>query len=217
MSSKVKIALVDDHQMFKDGLRFVLGQVPDFEICYEASSGKEFLDLLDVSKPDIVLMDISMPEMDGIQATEMAIQKHSDLKIIALSSYTDDVYYYKMIKAGIQGFVLKKSGKEELEQAVKNVLSGINHFPQNMLRNIIFKIGNEGEDAINEKNVSITKREKEVLHLICRGYSNSEIANKLSISPKTVDNHRTNLLSKTNTKNSAHLVMYAIKNRFVEI
>ena len=217
MNKTITIAVVDDHAIFRDGLKSVLSQIPGFDVIYEAESGKEFLNFLGKAVPDVVLMDISMPEMDGIEATERALEKYPILKIIALSSYSDHIYYYKMIKAGAEGFVEKKSGKEELEKAIKEVIEGRNYFPQDLLRNLIFKISHEGNEALNNSKIVLSKRETEVLQLICNGYTNSEIAEKLHISPKTVDNHRTNLLQKTNTKNSAHLVMYAIKNHLIEV
>jgi DNA-binding NarL/FixJ family response regulator len=213
----ITIGIVDDHAIFRDGLRSVLTQIPDFSIVFEAESGEDFLELLKQVVPDVVLMDISMPGIDGIEATEKAISKFPDLKVISLSGYSDHIYYYKMIKAGAEGFVLKKSGKEELERAIKEVTSGKNYFPQDLLRKLIFKISNEGKEAINKSRLILSRREMEVLQLVCTGNTNSEIAAKLFISPKTVDNHRTNLLQKTHTKNSAHLVMFAIKNHLIEI
>lgn len=213
----INIIIADDHSIFRDGLSTVLSQIESFNVLAEAETGKELLSLLDKYSPDIILMDISMPEMDGIEATEKALDQYPTLKIITLSSYSDHIYYYRMIKAGVQGFVLKKSGKDELETAIKNVYSGQNHFPQDILRNLIFKLGDAEKQKLNDDQLMITKRESEVLTLICNGLTNNEIANKLHLSPKTVDNHRTSLLSKTNTKNSAHLVMFAIKNHLIEI
>ena len=217
MSKTINIAIVDDHEIFRDGLKSVLAQIEGFQVVYEAATGKEFLESLNKFISDIVLMDISMPEMNGIEATEKALAKHPDLKIITLSSYSDHVYYYKMIKAGVQGFVLKKSGKAELEKAIKTVYEGNNHFPQDILRNLLFKISRNGTENIQSNELTLSKRETEVLQLICQGHTNYEIAEKLHISPKTVDNHRTNLLSKTSTRNSAHLVMFAIKQHLVEV
>lgn len=217
MNQSINICIVDDHAIFRDGLKSVLMQIESFNIVFEAETGMEFLKQLNEFVPDIVLMDISMPEMDGIEATEKALIKHPALKIITLSSFSDHIYYYKMIKAGVQGFVLKKSGKEELEKAIKDVFNGNNYFPQDILRNLIFKISHEGQKNIQDSNLVLSKRETEVLQLICNGNTNSEIAEQLHISPKTVDNHRTNLLQKTATKNSAHLVMFAIKNHLIEV
>jgi len=217
MNKQIKIFIVDDHSIFREGLSFVLSQIENYTVIGEAENGKVFLNLLDQQEPDIVLMDISMPEMDGIEATEKALKKIPDLKVITLSSYGQESYYYRMIKAGVMGFVEKKAGKSEIKEAIDTVYAGNNYFPQDILRNLIFKISNKGEDNLASSDIEISKREKQVLSLICQGLSNNEIAEKLFISPKTVDNHRTSLLSKTHAKNAAHLVMFAIKNHIIEI
>lgn len=216
MKSKVKICIVDDHEIFRDGLKFIISQIISYEVVGEAGNGKDFLKLLDHISPDIVLMDISMPEMDGIMASEMAVKKIPGIKIIALSSYGDDLYYYKMVKAGVSGFVQKKSGKDELEKAIDMVLNGDNYFPPQLLQKIIIKLGQSGPDSLSNPELTLSKREKEILTLICQGYNNNEISEMLFISPKTVDNHRTNLLSKTSSRNSANLVMFAIKHNLIE-
>jgi len=217
MTDRIKIFIADDHAIFRDGLRTLLSNISGLEVLEEAANGLEMLKKLETCQPDIILTDISMPEMDGIEATEKALQRFPDLKIIALTSYTDHIYYYKMIKAGVQGFVLKKAGKEELEEAIHLVMEGKNFFPQDILRNLVFSLSHKDSIALQEKQVSLSKREIEVLELLCQGYTNKEIAEKLHLSHKTVDNHRTNLLSKTGTRNTAHLVMFAIKNHFIEI
>lgn len=212
----VKICVVDDHEIFRDGLKFILSQVLNYQIVGEAGNGKEFLNLLTHMQPDVVLMDISMPEMDGIDASEQALKKCPGIKIIALSSYGDDLYYYKMVKAGVMGFVQKKSGKDELEKAINTVMNGENYFPPQLLQKIIIKLGQSGPDSLANPELTLSRREKEVLKLICQGYNNNEISEMLFISPKTVDNHRTNLLSKTSSRNSANLVMFAIKHNLIE-
>jgi DNA-binding NarL/FixJ family response regulator len=215
-TSDINIFIVDDHEMFRDGLKFVLSQVPNFKIIGEASSGIAFLETLNSITPDVVLMDISMPDMDGITATETALKTHPELKVIAITSYTDDVYYYRMIKAGALGFVQKKVGVDELQKAIETVYNGENYYPSGLMQRIIMKISSGGESTISTHSIQLSVREKEILSLICQGFSNNEIGEKLFISPKTVDNHRTNLISKTGTRNSAHLVMFAIKNNLVE-
>ncbi len=216
-SENIDIYIVDDHALFRDGLNFVLSQIKGFNIVGEAKNGVEFLEALELIVPDVILLDISMPEMDGIQATELALKKNPELKIITLSSYGQEVYYYKMIKAGALGFVQKTASKTELEEAIRKVADGQNFFPQKILRNLIVNVGTKGKYGLANGEVKISKREKEILYLICQGNSNNEIAESLFISPKTVDNHRTNLLSKTNTKNAANLVMFAIKHKIIEI
>lgn len=217
MSKLIKIFIVDDHAIFREGLTFVLSQINGYVVIGEACNGKEFIEKLHQIDPDIVLMDISMPIMDGIEATEKALNIKPTLKIITLSSYGQESYYYRMIKAGVMGFIEKKAGKIEIEEAINTIYDGNNYFPQDILRKLIFIVSNKGENKIEHSKIEISKREKQVLTLVCQGFSNNEIAKKLFISPKTVDNHRTNLLSKTRTKNAAHLVMFSIKNNIIEL
>lgn len=216
--NKNKLFIVDDHQMFRDGLKFLLAKLDNIEITGEAENGKLFIDALESVQPDIVLMDISMPEMDGVQATKMALEKYPNLKIIALSMFGDEEYYYKMIHAGVKGFVLKESGSHELEEAINSVLNNQNYFSQELLRNIIFNIGKEKSPQNNgiDEEINISLREKEILQEICSGLSTTEIAEKLNISKRTVEGHKANLLSKTASKNSVNLIMYAIKNGLVD-
>lgn len=213
----MNLAIVDDHTIFREGLQFVLQQIPDIAISFDASNGVEFLEKLSSPIPDLVLMDISMPKMDGLKATTEALLLYPDLKIIALSSYGQEKYYQEMIQAGVWGFLQKSAGKDELHRAIKAVSNGNYYFPPDILRKLVIRSGQKNGSLVQDKQIHITKREKEILQLICQGYSNNEIADTLFISPKTVDNHRTNLLSKTQTKNAAHLVMFAIKQHIIDI
>ncbi|UCH15849.1 MAG: response regulator transcription factor [Bacteroidales bacterium] len=208
--------LVDDHCLFRDGLKFILSQISGYTIIGEASNGKEFLELLRATLPDLVLMDIAMPEMDGIMATKRALNLYPDLKIVALSSYGDEIYYRRMIEEGVLGFLTKSSNKEELEFAINTVANGNNYFSQDLLKKVVINISKKDKQKTDEE-IKLTQREKEILKCICQGLSNKEIAEKLFISPKTVDNHRTSLLSKTSSKNTASLVMCAIKKNLIYI
>jgi len=218
MNENIKLIIVDDHHLFREGLKKVLNESEDIEIIGEASNGKEFLEVLKTQQPDVVLMDIAMPEMDGIEATRKTIIQYPDLKMIALSMYDDQEYYYKMIHAGVKGFILKTSSKKELETAIRTVYDGDCYFSNDLLRNIIlnFTPHNKNVKAGNQ-DIEFTKRETEVLQLLCKGLSNNEIADMLHVSTKTIDTHRLNLLSKTATKNTVSLVMFAIKNKLFEI
>ncbi len=219
MKSKIKIIIVDDHKMFREGLSYLLSKSNNIKVIAEANDGVKFLDLLKTTKPDLVLMDINMPNMDGIEATQKAIKKYPKLKIIALSMNGDEVFYYKMINAGVSGFVLKKSGSEELGEAIETVMKGNDYFSQELLKNVIINLGKQGQ-AKTEKRTQfpeLSEREVEVLKLICNGYVNKEIAEKLFISPRTVENYRTKLIDKTGAKNTSNLIMIAIKNELITI
>jgi DNA-binding NarL/FixJ family response regulator len=214
-----KILLVDDHKLFREGLNFVITQMDGFEVVGEASNGKEFLELIDIINADIVLMDISMPGADGIEATARALEKYPDLKIIALTMFCDEEYYYKMIQAGVSGYILKESGKDELANAINTVISGENYFSQKLLRNIILNLNNTRtfKSTSQKQDIKLTPRETEILKLICQGLSNTEISEKISLSLRTVEGHKSNLISKTGVRNSVSLVMFALKNNLVNI
>jgi len=214
--STAKLYLVDDHLIFREGLRNLIELEGIGKVVGESSDGKHFLQHFKKEDPDLVIMDISMPVMDGIEATKQAIKMNPELKILALSMNGEEEYYYKMIEAGVKGFLLKKSGIKEIERAIETVLAGESYFSNELLRKIIYNIGKPVGTSSSEKN-SLSKREIEVLKEICNGLTNEEIADKLFISALTVKGHRSNLLSKTNCKNSASLVMYAIRNKFVKL
>jgi DNA-binding NarL/FixJ family response regulator len=190
-----------------------------FEVVGEASNGKTFLEMIDDLEVDIVIMDIAMPGIDGITATTKVLEKHPEIKVIALTMFSDEEYYYKMIQAGVTGYILKESGKEELAAALNTVITGENYFSQKILHNIIVNMNNVKtfKNATNTEEIKLTKRETEILTLICQGMSNAEISDKLCLSLRTIEGHKSNLLGKTGVKNSISLVMYAMKHHLVEL
>lgn len=209
-----RIALVDDHALFRNGLKLLLSD--RFSVVMEAQNGKEFIDnLTPDNAPDVVLMDISMPVMNGIDAARAAISKVPELKIIALSMFGEEDYYYEMINAGAKGFLLKNSDIKDVIAAIEQVAAGNSYFSQDVLYNVIRNFNPRKES--DSDDITLSKRELQVLQGICKGLSNQEIADTLFISKRTVDKHRSNLLSKTNSKNTANLVMYALKHKLVSI
>jgi len=211
-----EIIIVDDHVIFRQGLKSLLASERIAKVIGEASNGKEYLELLSNLKPDLVLMDIDMPHMNGMEATQKSLAMHPDLKIIAFTMFGDEDYYYKMIDLGVKGFILKSSGISELEKAISEVINGESYFSNEILRKIINNLSRK--DAVKKvENIGLTTREMDVLEQICLGLNNDEIAEKLFISPKTVKSHRSNLLVKTNCNNSTRLILYALKNKLVNI
>lgn len=215
---KQRIYIVDDHKLFREGLKLLLSTQDFILHVHEASCGREFIDSLSFVDCDIVLMDIEMPEMNGIEASRIAMRMKPDLKIIVLSMYGDEQYYYKMVDAGVKGFILKSSGIEKVLAAIRKVAGGENYFSEELLVNILNSMRDNGKQETHDvSDTEISERELEILYHVCRGLSNQEIADQLFISKRTVDKHRANLLSKTGCRNTAALVMYAIKNKMIEI
>lgn len=214
MTKNLHIHLVDDHSLFREGLKFLLSNCDFISQIEESENGEIFLQKIEKNVPDVVLMDIEMPVVDGITASKTALEKYPDLKIIALSMYAEEEYYSKMIDVGVKGFLLKNSQFEDVQKAILEVNEGNNFFSPEILDRIISNMyKKKDEKAI----LDLTEREVEVLYNICKGLSNQEIADLLFISKRTVDKHRENLLLKTGAKNTAGLVVYAIKNGIFEI
>lgn len=220
MNNKTRLIVVDDHDMFRDGIKLLLSSGNQAEVVAEARNGKEFLNIVGEIKPDVVLMDIAMPEMDGIEATKIAHEKFPDLKILALTMFGDEKYYYQMIQSGIKGFVLKSSGISELLNAINQVATGGNFFSNELLIKLLANLSVKNADEKNTDADSpdkLSARETEILKEIALGLSNDDIAGKFNISSSTVRTHRANLLTKTGCNNTASLIMYAIKNKYIEV
>lgn len=212
--SKLQVVIADDHQLFRNGLRILLDAFDEFTVVGEAGNGEELINIVRNCLCDIVLMDINMPGMDGIEATRRALKLNPDLKVIALSMYGEEDYYYRMVDAGARGFILKDSDINDVRDAIITVSQGGNYFSQQLLHNVIQKLKTRETET---RMANLSRREKEILLKICEGLSNQEIADALFISKRTVDKHRANLLSKTSSKNTASLILYAIKNKLIEI
>lgn len=215
----MRIVLVDDEILFRQGIKFILDREEDYEVVYEASNGRELIEYLETSevKPDLIITDLKMPVLNGVETTKILHKKYPELKIIALTSYETHSFVANMIDVGAASFVLKNSRPEDLLYAIKQVLDNGFYYNDRILK--ILK-----ETEIKSKNVKceldsafLSPREIEVLQLICEQKNTAEIAEILFISPRTVEGHRTNLLLKTESKNIAGLVVFAIQNQITLI
>lgn len=218
MESKIKIIIVDDHKMFREGLKLLIEMEELGQVIAEAENGLIFLELLTNQHPDLVLMDIEMPVMDGLTATQKALSIKPELKILALSMLYEKENYAGMIKAGVMGFVMKTSGKKELEKAIKSVIGGESYFSKELMRQII--VNSDKHPVSNNSvtlDISFTDRELEILQYFSDGLTVKEIADKIFRSVKTIEAHRSKLLEKTDSKNTINLVLYAIRNKLVKI
>ncbi|KIA90690.1 response regulator [Kaistella jeonii] len=214
MTDIIKIILVDDHTIFLKGLRLMINECSQFKVIGEATNGQEFLQLLTTMTPDLVLIDIKMPVMNGVDATKEAIQKYPDLKIMALTMFSDLKYLRLMAEAGASGFILKSIGKSELEFAINSLNGGKTYFSPQLLGEIAeFDPAESSGIFLEDLNERLTERELDVLQYIVNGLSTQEIADKLFISKRTVEGHRANLIAKTATRNVVDLVIYAIRNK----
>ena len=215
-----KIIIVDDHSLFREGMKLLIENEGLGEVIGEAENGKEFLDLLETHDPDLVIMDIEMPVMGGLEATKKGLKMRPGLKILVLTMLNEKANYVEMTNAGVYGFVLKTSGKQEFEKAINAINQGESYFSNELLRQIIYNINSTSESRIKRTDSNeekLTAREKEVMQCFCEGLTVSEIAAKLFVSIKTIETHRSSLLRKTNSKNTINLVLYAIRNKLVLI
>ncbi len=213
---KINVAIVDDHEIFRKGLKFLLSKIKETNLVGEAANGVEFLALIKEKKVDIAFMDITMPELDGIAATEEAINQQPELKIIALTGHDKTHYLKSMLYAGVEGYMLKDSGIKEFRKAIEKVSNGESYFSSKILDKMTEDFLLDTEKPHKPKLPDFSKREKEVLQQICEGLTTKEIADKLNISKRTVEGHRASLIAKTNTKNTVDLVIYAFKNQAIE-
>lgn len=212
----IRVIIVDDHKIFRAGLAMMIREMKEVILAGEAGNGVEFIELLKQTPADIVFMDIQMPEMNGIDATRAAMELFPALNVIALSMHDEREYLEKMLIAGAKGFLLKNTGLDELEKAIHSVMEGNNYFSVELMT-LLAQSMSSRNGGPNERAISFTEREKEVLELTCRGFTTNEIAGKLFVSDRTVEKHRASLLEKTGSKNTVNLILYAIKNRLVII
>jgi DNA-binding NarL/FixJ family response regulator len=209
-NKKYRVIIADDHTLFRQGLKLILDDIENIEVIADAANGKELVEIAGVLQPDLIIMDINMPLLNGIEASRLLLHENPELKILVVSMYGDEQYYNSVIENGVKGFILKDAENAELRAAVNLILNGKTYFSQELLLKII-------RNRQTNSQISLTNREKEVLELICQGFSSTEIAGKLFLSDRTVENHRANLLNKTGCRNSLSLVLFAFKNNLVDM
>lgn len=214
MESLIRVIIVDDHEIFRSGLKMVINKLGYAKVVAEAGDGAEFLALLEHEETDLVLMDIEMPVMNGIEATKKAIEKYPSLKVIALTMYKDDAYIQSMMEAGVKGFLIKNIRKEVLDRALQAVYNGKTYYSEELWDYFTKSFVKEEK---HENELVLTKREIEVLQLLGEGLSNKEIADRLFVSERTIVGHKSNLMAKTAAKNTVALLAYAIRNGLISM
>jgi DNA-binding NarL/FixJ family response regulator len=214
----IKIVLVDDHRIFRDGLKSLLSEVDFIEVIGEASGGSELLELLKTLNPDLVILDISMKDVSGIEVSKQMASLYPEIKIMILSMHTNEEFVINAIKAGVNGYLSKDASRDELLDAIKIIHEGGECYSKlvsdNFLKSYVKKY--KAEHSLLENKI-LTHRELEILKLAAVGLTNKEIADKLFISNKTVDCHKNNIVQKLKLKNTAEMVLYAVKNKIIEV
>ena len=213
---QIRILLSDDHNILRDGMRLLLERQPGFVVVAEASDGRETLDLVQNHQPDVVVMDIAMPNMNGIEATRRITEKYPRMGVVILSMHYDESYVIRSLKAGARAYLLKDAVKSELIAAIHAVAEGRSFFSPKISRilqeDYVQALGRKGADDSYEL---LTDREREILQLVAEGKTNKEIANALNLSPYTVDTHRTHILQKLNLHSVPEVILYAVRKGII--
>ncbi len=218
--TKIKVTLVDDHQLVRDGIRALLSGLDDIEVITEASDAKSILEKLKLIKPDVMIVDISLSEMSGIELTKIITTEYPTIKVIVLSMYTNQEFIFNAIKAGAKGYLPKNITREELLDAIREVYKGNEYFSKDV-SNIILKSylkqvkDPERFDSLQDEK--LTNRELEILRFVAEGYSNQLVADKLFISVRTVESHKNHIMQKLELTTTVDLVKYALKNKIIDL
>ncbi|HAF31278.1 MAG TPA: DNA-binding response regulator [Bacteroidales bacterium] len=215
---KIKIVLVDDHRMFRDGVKSVLSDEANIELIGELGNGKDLYELLKSKKPDLIITDISMPDISGIEITRFVAENYPEIKVLVLSMHSNEEFITKALSAGANGYLPKDTSMKELLEAINTISRGDNYFNKEISDTILKSIINKSKSSIESaRSESLTKREKEIVNHVVDGFTNKEIAEKLFISIRTVDSHKNNIMQKLKLKSSVELVKYAIKNKLTSL
>lgn len=215
----VKVILTDDHQMFIEGLSELLFKIEGVELVATANNGKEALDLLETHACDLVIIDIHMPVLDGIETTKLIKLNYPQTRVLILSMDNEINLIKSILQAGASGYILKNTGREELRKAIMKISGGGNYFSEEVSLELAhqFMPHTTADKSIHKDTIPLTEREMEILKLVALEYSNPQIADKLFISTKTVETHRKNLIKKLGVKNSLGLVKHAILKGLIAI
>ena len=207
-----RVLLADDHKIIRDGLRSLLEKESDMVVAADADNGRKALQLTRKLHPDVVIMDVSMPDLNGIDATRQIIGEQPDVKIVALSMHSEKQFVEGMLKAGVSGYLLKDTAFEELVKAIRVVCAGKKYLSPDITDIVLQDYLHPAASTDGQPDVQLTSREREVLQLIAEGVSTKEIADKLYISTKTVETHRKNIMDKLGLRSVAELTKYAVRS-----
>ena len=207
----IRILLVDDHKIVREGLGSLISEISGMEIIAEATSGREAIEIVKEKAPDVVVMDIAMPDMNGIEATRKILSNNPDVKVVALSMHSDRTLVTEALKAGASGYLLKDCAFEELSLAIEAVHDGKTYLSPSIANVVVKNLVHQDHSSESSAFEVLTDREREVLQLLAEGESTKEVAYKLDVSVKTIESHRYNIMHKLEIRNFADLVKYAVR------
>ncbi len=210
-----RIIIADDHSLIRKGLRTIIEIESDIQVIGEAGDGRELLDLLFDEQPDLIIMDISMPHINGIEAVREVVEKYPGVRILMLTMHRNSQYFYNAISAGAHGYLMKDDSDTELLTAIRMVQSGKSYVSPQLSNEVTDGMISAFRDHREMPIIQLTDREREVLQLVVKGYTSKKMANILCLSPRTVDHHRAKLLKKFKMKNTVDLVKYVVRNSIV--
>jgi DNA-binding NarL/FixJ family response regulator len=218
-TTTIKIVIADDHPFFRDGIRFLVQKMEqkEIEIAGEAENGVELLKIVDELRPDVIITDLNMPVMDGIEATRQILSKYPDAKIIAISMYDEESMIIDMLIAGAKGYLLKNEGKDEIISAIKAVHCGGNYFSNNTSKKLFTFLANSKYNPFEINHINFSDQELNIIKLICKQLTTKEISKSLNLGIRTIDDYRNKIQAKTGAKNAVGIALYAVKNSLVAL
>ena len=214
--NSIKIVIADDHEIFLDGLALMLARQDGFNVCGRASNGKQLLEIVEREKPDVVLTDIRMPVIDGIQSTKQILVAHPFIKVVALSMFDEENLIIEMLEAGAKGYLLKNAHKSEIINAITNVYENKNYYCSQTSFLLATMIVRSKFNPVAHDQVILNEREKEIIQMICKQKNTQEIADKICLSKRTVEGYRIKILEKIQARNIAGVVIFALKNNIIK-
>lgn len=216
----INLILVDDHHLVRDGIKALIADEPDIKIIGEASTGKELFEVLNQKSPDIIVLDISLPDMSGIEITRKIVESYSKIRVLMLSMYTNEDFILNALKSGASGYLPKNVNRDELLDAIRAIHRGEEYFSE-LISNIMIRsyIRKSKEPSLPEekKDVPLTSRETDILKLSAEGYSNQQIAAQFNLSIRTVESHKNHIMQKLKLRSTAEMIKWAIRNKIIDV